>query len=104
LGSAWADGAFWYGNTWNSGADTRAARTGRFGDTYDRIYLADALETLPKLGRFDVGLSCDVIEHFEKPVGRKLLDNMLNCYNTVILTTPVSFFHQDGMLQDRNGH
>ena len=108
----------WYGNTWNSGADACAGRTGRFGskelrfspttailsDTYDAIYVANALETLPKLGRFDVGLCCDVIEHFEKPVGRKLLDHMLNCCNTVILTTPVSLFHQDGVLQDRNGH
>jgi len=27
-------------------------------DTYDAVYVADALETLPKLGRFDVRLCC----------------------------------------------
>jgi hypothetical protein len=46
------------------------------------------------LGQFDVGLICDVIEHIEKPTGRDLINQLLAHCQTVILTTPLSFWPQ----------
>lgn len=61
---------------------------------YDQIHIGDATEILSGLGQFDVGLICDVIEHIEKPVGRQLIDQLLAHCQTVILTTPLSFWPQ----------
>ncbi|MGA8428597.1 MAG: hypothetical protein WB729_02160 [Candidatus Sulfotelmatobacter sp.] len=61
---------------------------------YDQIYLGDAAQLLNALGKFDVGLICDVIEHIEKPAGRNLIDQLLTQCQTVILTTPLSFWPQ----------
>jgi hypothetical protein len=61
---------------------------------YDQIYLGDAAQLLHRLGKFDVGLICDVIEHIEKPAGRELIDRLLSHCQTVILTTPLSFWPQ----------
>jgi hypothetical protein len=61
---------------------------------YDQIHIGDATQILSGLGQFDVGLICDVIEHIEKPVGRQLIDQLLDHCQTVILTTPLSFWPQ----------
>jgi hypothetical protein len=61
---------------------------------YDQIHIGDASAILNSLGHFDVGLICDVIEHIEKPAGRDLIDQLLAHCQTVILTTPLSFWPQ----------
>ena len=61
---------------------------------YDRIYIGDATRILNTLDSFDVGLICDVIEHIEKPAGRALINQLLAHCETVILTTPLSFWPQ----------
>jgi hypothetical protein len=61
---------------------------------YDKIHIGDANRLVPALGRFDVGLICDVIEHIDKPTGRELLDQLLVHCRTVIVTTPISFWPQ----------
>jgi hypothetical protein len=61
---------------------------------YDRIHIGDATQILKTLGQFDVGLICDVIEHVEKPTGRELIDELLAHCQTVIVTTPLSFYPQ----------
>jgi hypothetical protein len=61
---------------------------------YDQIHVGDAAEILKTLGQFDVGLICDVIEHIEKPAGRDLINELLAHCQTLILTTPLSFWAQ----------
>lgn len=61
---------------------------------YDRVYIGDALSLVDKLGCFDVAIFCDVIEHMDKPTGERLLDRLLRCCDTVIVTTPLSFWPQ----------
>ncbi len=61
---------------------------------YDQIHIGDATQILNTLGQFDVGLMCDVIEHIEKPAGRELVNQLLAHCQTVILTTPLSFWPQ----------
>jgi hypothetical protein len=61
---------------------------------YDQIHIGDATQIVNTLGRFDVGLICDVIEHIDKPTGRDLLNQLLVHCQTVILTTPLSFWPQ----------
>jgi hypothetical protein len=62
---------------------------------YDQIHIGDATEILKTLGQFDVGLICDVIEHIEKPAGRDLINRLLAHCQTLILTTPLSFYAQE---------
>jgi hypothetical protein len=61
---------------------------------YDKVHIGDALPIVDTLGRFDLGLICDVIEHLDKPTGRRLLEKLLHCCQTVILTTPISLWEQ----------
>jgi hypothetical protein len=61
---------------------------------YDQIHIGNASQILNTLGQFDVGLICDVIEHIEKPTGRDLINQLLAHCQTVILTTPSSFWPQ----------
>jgi hypothetical protein len=55
---------------------------------YDQVHVGDVREVLPTLGHYDLALCCDVIEHFEKPVGRLLLRQMLDHATRVIVTSP----------------
>jgi hypothetical protein len=61
---------------------------------YDKVHIGDALTLLETLGHFDVAIICDVIEHIEKPAGRELVQRLLKSCDTVILTTPLSFWPQ----------
>lgn len=61
---------------------------------YDRVHVGDARTLLPRLGHFDVGLFCDAIEHMPKADGRALLDELLRHCQSVIVTTPLSFWTQ----------
>ncbi len=67
---------------------------------YDHVYIGDALELVGTVGHFDVALICDVIEHMDKPTGLQLLHRLLDSCDTVILTTPLSFWPQ----QEENGN
>jgi hypothetical protein len=70
--------------------------------TYDRVHVGDARVVLPTLGQFDVGLFCDVIEHMPRADGRALLEELLRHCQSVILTTPLSFWSQGA--QHGNAH
>jgi len=61
---------------------------------YDRVHIGDALELVGTLGHFDVALICDVIEHMDKAAGLQLLRRLLDACDTVIVTTPLSFWPQ----------
>jgi hypothetical protein len=69
---------------------------------YDQVHVGDASIVLASLGRYDVGVFCDVIEHIPKEVGRAFLRQLLEHCGHVILTTPLSFWEQDAV--DGNEH
>jgi len=57
---------------------------------YDQIHLGDAAELLEKLpGRWDLVVFGDVIEHFRKDVGRRLLDASLERSAYVLVNVPL---------------
>jgi hypothetical protein len=56
---------------------------------YNRIHVGDAAQLLPKLGRYDLIFLGDIIEHFDKPAGRTLLEAALaRAAKAVMVTTP----------------
>lgn len=55
---------------------------------YNNVYIGDARTVIDGLGRYDLIICCDVIEHFEKDEGRKLLGQMLDKAAYVIVTSP----------------
>ena len=66
---------------------------------YDHIYLGD-LRALDRMlpadaPRYDLALFVDVIEHFEKPEGRRVLEELLKHARRVLITTPLGFRRQE---------
>ncbi len=56
---------------------------------YSEVYIGNALTVLDKLGNYDIIYAGDVIEHFKKEEGFKLIDKMLeHCSQWVIIATP----------------
>jgi len=102
---------FWYGRLergeWQvrvEGVEIFERYRNPLWDLYDRVHVGDALAFLQAGRRFDVGLCCDVIEHFPKDAGRRLLDALLDSCDTVVLTTPISFWDEVGIVQTQNVH
>jgi SAM-dependent methyltransferase len=62
---------------------------------YNAVHVMDVFALLGQGKRYDLILCCDVIEHFEKNVGQRLLDQMLDHAKAVIIVTPRGFFPQD---------
>src|SRR5688572_14003695 len=56
-----------------------AYRNELWGFAYDNIHIGNGTEIIERLGKYDLILCCDVIEHFEKAEGeiflRKLLEH-----------------------------
>jgi SAM-dependent methyltransferase len=61
---------------------------------YNKVHYGDACSVLPQMGRFDLILIADVIEHFEKAVARSLIVECFKHTGVVIVSTPVDFFPQ----------
>ena len=61
---------------------------------YNQIHIGDARELLPTLGQYDLIIACDVIEHFEKADGNKLIDELLRHAPVLIMTTPAGYAPQ----------
>lgn len=61
---------------------------------YNQIIIGDVFDVLPKLGKFDLVILGDVIEHFEKHKGRELLKEVFKHTENVVVTTPYGFQSQ----------
>lgn len=66
-------------------------------NVYDEIFIGDANQVLDRLGRYDVILCCDVIEHYEKEEGRVLLGKMLEHGKVVVVTSPIGESPQEAV-------
>lgn len=64
---------------------------------YNQILIGDIFELLPKLGKFDLAILGDILEHFSKSQGKSLLTELFNRVDDIIITTPNGFlFHPAG--------
>lgn len=65
---------------------------------YDKIYIGPAQEIVSRLGNYDLIYLGDVIEHFEKSDGQRLLDVLFEKARLgVLIVTPVGEYKQDGI-------
>jgi Methyltransferase domain len=62
---------------------------------YDDVRICDVLDVADKLAGYDLVLMGDVIEHFEKEDGMRLLTVLLAHNRNVLLTTPLFYFDQE---------
>jgi SAM-dependent methyltransferase len=66
---------------------------------YDHVWLGDlaGIETLlpADAPRYDLALFIDVIEHFDKPVGYRVLDALTSRAQRVLVTTPWGYRPQE---------
>ncbi|HYJ86791.1 MAG TPA: class I SAM-dependent methyltransferase [Pyrinomonadaceae bacterium] len=64
---------------------------------YDHVFLGDARDVLPTLDTdaYDLVLMIDVLEHFEKGAGRKVVQECCRVGKAVVISTPRQFWHQD---------
>jgi hypothetical protein len=62
---------------------------------YDNLYVGDMREVIDGLGRYDMILLGDVIEHVEKAQGEELMRKCLDhCSGAVVVSTPAVFREQ----------
>lgn len=55
---------------------------------YNTVHIGDARALLPTLGRYDLVICCDVVEHFDKAEGLRLVESMMKVADAVIVTSP----------------
>ena len=62
-----------------------------YGFCYDGVYFGEILETLPRLGHYDLIIMGDVIEHFPKEQGYRLLEEARRHGTYLLIVTPNVF-------------
>ncbi|HLD90883.1 MAG TPA: hypothetical protein VI911_07725 [Patescibacteria group bacterium] len=64
---------------------------------YNKIFIGNALDILPTLGNYDLITFCDVVEHFEKEDGIKMMNLVRDkCKNAFITTPTLNRFQKRG--------
>lgn len=63
-------------------------------ELYHNIIQKDIFDVLPDLGKFDLIIMGDVIEHFDKEDAYKLLDLLFEHSENIIISTPLGFMPQ----------
>lgn len=58
---------------------------------YNRIIIGDVKELLPSLGKYDLAILSDIIEHFPKDEGDKLLRNLFDHVEDIVISTNYGF-------------
>jgi SAM-dependent methyltransferase len=61
---------------------------------YSRVLMGDIRQLRPSLGKYDVILANDVLEHFPREEARALVKDLLSCGRVLIATTPNRDFPQ----------
>lgn len=68
-------------------------------DVYNNIYIGDALDILNKSNsQYDLIICSDVLEHFDKESGHKLINLCLKKSEVIIINTPRKFMEQGDVL------
>jgi 2-polyprenyl-3-methyl-5-hydroxy-6-metoxy-1,4-benzoquinol methylase len=63
-------------------------------EVYNKIIKEDVFDVIDKLGKYDLIIMGDVIEHFDKDKAYKLLDKLLRHSDNIIISTPLGFMPQ----------
>jgi hypothetical protein len=63
---------------------------------YNRIIIGDAQSEIDRLGAYDLIFLGDVIEHFPKADGQRLLDKCMARANRLVLVTTPNYFNPQG--------
>ncbi|MBI2641675.1 class I SAM-dependent methyltransferase, partial [Candidatus Roizmanbacteria bacterium] len=67
---------------------------------YNDIIIGDIFKVLPSLGIYDLAVLADIIEHFTKEEGLKLLDELFKHVEDIVITTPLGFLLHKGYLNN----
>lgn len=66
---------------------------------YDKIHIGDVVDIIETLGKYDVIIMADVLEHFDKDVGVDLLDKLYaHTEKCLVLTFPPNCVESRGVL------
>jgi len=71
---------------------------------YNNIYYGDVREVLPNLPDYDLVIIGDVIEHFPKEDGQRLLAELRKKARYILLSSPTVFFTQELFDNDYETH
>jgi len=71
-------------------------------EIYDNIYIGDAIDILPTLGRYDMIICSDVLEHFSEQDGTVLLDLIKDRCKFAMIVTPVTVLHQEALYNNEH--
>lgn len=58
---------------------------------YNKVIIGDIMDVLPRLGQFDLAVMGDILEHFTKEDGYRLLDMLFEHAEDIVITTPNGF-------------
>jgi 2-polyprenyl-3-methyl-5-hydroxy-6-metoxy-1,4-benzoquinol methylase len=68
---------------------------------YNTIWIGNALRWLPELGLYDMVFCMDVLEHFAREDGIRLLNLIAEHGTHLFISTPVKFFAQDAIFENQ---
>jgi len=63
-------------------------------EIYDHIYIGNAIDILPTLGRYDMIICSDMLEHLSEHDGTTLLDSIKDRCKFAMIATPITVLHQ----------
>ena len=62
---------------------------------YNQVVIGDVLDLIDRLGTFDLVIFADVIEHFEKADGLRLIERAVQISKWVLVSTPSVFVNEE---------
>jgi len=62
---------------------------------YNRVIEGDIFRCLDRLDRYDVVILGEILEHFPKDQGKRLISEMFCRTENIILSTPLGYYHQE---------
>lgn len=71
-------------------------------ELYNKIIKKDIFDTFKELGKYDLIIMGDVIEHIEKPKAYELLDELFKHTENILVSTPLGFMPQGAWADNKN--
>ena len=69
---------------------------------YSRVIIGDVFNVVDSLGMFDAVMMGDIIEHFTKSDGHRLIGELFNHTKNILIATPYGYKRQGAI--GKNGH
>ena len=71
-------------------------------EIYNHIYIGNAIDILPTLGRYDMIICSDVLEHLSEQDGTGLLDLIKDRCKFAMIVTPVTVLYQEALYNNEH--